>query len=549
MATSLTILGIFLLLCPFLLLSYFENKRIGFCCILSFVLALNLVVCGFVIYKTKFRVLALWLKELLHPRDWVLVLLVLITLTSLYTVHYRYTGEVDIAVPPYAERVESMYYPYPYFSDEWFSVAFIQDSLSSHSLPTSNPLVPNNSPFINLELPFHSFLAGIVLLLQLNPLTHYTALIIFSGLLTVVLAYVFLRQNYVNKYPIEQRCMYGKLSKHGNIDEGSGSTGIAVNWIRSIQEEKILHKLFRFEFDYDLDFEIRGTIRTLQVHETVTPLSDSAVPQKGWQRRVAVKNVPADFEILFSRPQSKTTIGSPTINAADVSNTKWISSKSMPNREFIRIPAPQQSESELRKITLNYLCSLKAEVVEPSPPARKDPLKIERVTTLPGYDGVRLPISRSIMPTAFTWTHDGKLAFTSLKGHVYIAHDTDGDGVEDKLTVFEEGLAAPYGIIADGKDLIVSHKPELLRLRDTNFDGRADVRKVIATGWGFNDNYHDWTCGIVRDAKGNFYVGLGSDYAQKNRPKENSRWRGNVLKISPQGKITSIASAFRYPTG
>jgi len=61
------------------------------------------------------------------------------------------------------------------------------------------------------------------------------------------------KQNYVNKYTIEQRCMYGKLSKHGNIDEGSGSTGIPVNWIRSVDEEKILHKLFRFEFDYDLD--------------------------------------------------------------------------------------------------------------------------------------------------------------------------------------------------------------------------------------------------------------------------------------------------------
>jgi sugar lactone lactonase YvrE len=97
--------------------------------------------------------------------------------------------------------------------------------------------------------------------------------------------------------------------------------------------------------------------------------------------------------------------------------------------------------------------------------------------------------------------------------------------------------------------LIVAHKPELLRLRDTDGDGRADVRSVIATGWGFNDNYHDWTCGIVRDAKGNFYLGLGSDYAQKNRPKEKARWRGNVLKISPKGKITPIASSFRYPTG
>jgi len=81
-----------------------------------------------------------------------------------------------------------------------------------------------------------------------------------------------------------------------------------------------------------------------------------------------------------------------------------------------------------------------------------------------------------------TWTKAGTLAFTSLKGHVYTARDTDGNGLEDKLNLFEEG-SRPYGIIGDPRDdsLIVSHKPELLRLIDTDGDGRADVRKVFAT--------------------------------------------------------------------
>ena len=129
----------------------------------------------------------------------------------------------------------------------------------------------------------------------------------------------------------------------------------------------------------------------------------------------------------------------------------------------------------------------------------------DEIASVPGYDGVRLPLDGKIMPTAITWTADGTLAFCSLQGQVYLAKDTDNDGVEDKL-LFEEGLAAPFGLIADGKDLIVSHKPELLRLRDTDGDGRADVREVIATGWGYSDNYHDWTHGIVRDSKGNLYM-------------------------------------------
>src|SRR5262249_42978825 len=121
--------------------------------------------------------------------------------------------------------------------------------------------------------------------------------------------------------------------------------------------------------------------------------------------------------------------------------------------------------------------------------------------------------------------------------------------IEDRLTVFEEGLAAPYGLLADGKDLLVAHKPELLRLRDTDGDGRVDVREVVADGWGYTEDYHDWTTGILRASKGNLYVGTGSDYARPGRNREKALWRGKVLRIDPQGTLTPLGHAFRYPTG
>ncbi len=176
-------------------------------------------------------------------------------------------------------------------------------------------------------------------------------------------------------------------------------------------------------------------------------------------------------------------------------------------------------------------------------------VEIESASSVPGYDGVRLPLPRSIMPTAITWLADGTLAFCSLKGQVFLAKDTDGDGIEDKLTVFEEGLAAPYGLIADGNDLIVAHKPELLRLRDIDGDGRADEHEVVSDGWGYTEDYHDWTTGIVRDSKGNLYIGTGSDYAKPGREREKGKWRGNVLRVDRQGNVTALGHGFRYPTG
>ncbi|MFK7821759.1 MAG: hypothetical protein AB8G99_23815, partial [Planctomycetaceae bacterium] len=173
----------------------------------------------------------------------------------------------------------------------------------------------------------------------------------------------------------------------------------------------------------------------------------------------------------------------------------------------------------------------------------------KKITSVPGFEGQRLPLSGSIMPTSITWNANGNMVFSSLKGHVYSASDQNHDGLPETLNVFEEGLAAPFGVLRDGDDLLVAHKPEVVRLSDKNSDGRADHRVVVSTGWGYSDNYHDWTCGLVRDSKGDIYFGLGSDYSQPKRPKNRSLWRGAVLRLTADGKTEPVGWSFRYPVG
>ncbi|MFM7921511.1 MAG: hypothetical protein ACKPJJ_14915, partial [Planctomycetaceae bacterium] len=133
----------------------------------------------------------------------------------------------------------------------------------------------------------------------------------------------------------------------------------------------------------------------------------------------------------------------------------------------------------------------------------------QEVSSVPGFSGQRLALPAGIMPTALARLSDGRLALTSLKGQVWLLSDSDGDGLPDSPSLFAEGLAAPYGVVSDGLDLLVSHKPEVLRLKDVDGDGRADEFSVIASGWGYSDDYHDWTAGLVRDSHGDLYVGLG----------------------------------------
>jgi len=312
---------------------------------------------------------------------------------------------------------------------------------------------------------------------------------------------------------------------------------------------------------YSMSFKVGSKLRQVPFFEIIEPITLAKPGTRGgWTREILVQDTSNDdsgtaitdtHHVLVSRPVAKSSTGSPKIEAIRSLDGKWNSYPGVKDREFLKMAtnSPGGVFGPNHKVAkLRYTNSLKLESGElKTKPAA--PPTIEKVTSTPGYDGVRLPISRAIMPTAMTFTPSGKLAFTSLKGDVYIAEDSNGDGVQDKLTLFEEGLASPFGIIADGDDLIVAHKPEVIRLRDSNGDGRADQRAVVATGWGYNENYHDWTTGIVRDKQGNLYIGLGSDYAQKTRPKEQSRWRGKVLKIAPDGKITPVGHSFRYPTG
>ncbi|MGJ8644808.1 MAG: PVC-type heme-binding CxxCH protein [Luteolibacter sp.] len=79
---------------------------------------------------------------------------------------------------------------------------------------------------------------------------------------------------------------------------------------------------------------------------------------------------------------------------------------------------------------------------------------------------------------------------------IVILEDTDHDGKADKSSVFwqDPELVAPLGIAVFGNVVMVSQPPHLLKLTDTNRDGKfseedGDVREVFLTG--FNGRNHD----------------------------------------------------------
>ncbi len=72
---------------------------------------------------------------------------------------------------------------------------------------------------------------------------------------------------------------------------------------------------------------------------------------------------------------------------------------------------------------------------------------------------------------------------------IVICEDTDGDGVADKFAVFADKLSIPTSITFAYGGVIVHQAPDTLFLKDTNGDDKADVRKILFTGWGTRDTH------------------------------------------------------------
>lgn len=159
------------------------------------------------------------------------------------------------------------------------------------------------------------------------------------------------------------------------------------------------------------------------------------------------------------------------------------------------------------------------------------------------------------------FTPDGRLTVCLPSGEIWIR-----DSKTKTWTLFAESLHTPLGIIPCGNNgFIVTQRPEVTKVQDTDSDGKADQYLCLTDQFGLSGNYHEFNFTPVQDQTGDIFFALGTASNGRGiRPIVRGRfdprgrigrmhasvpYRGWVMRLSPDGTLIPWSSGHRTPNG
>lgn len=157
---------------------------------------------------------------------------------------------------------------------------------------------------------------------------------------------------------------------------------------------------------------------------------------------------------------------------------------------------------------------------------------------------ISIPKGLVIEAGAFCVLPDGRVAVGTRHGEIYLIGGVDAKRPTPSYHLFATGLDEIFGLEFKDNAFYVTQSCEVTRVSDTKKTGKANKFETLSDAWGYA-NYHEYAFGSRFDRDGNQFVALGLSFSYESR----ALYRGFILKVTPDGKTTAVASGLRSPGG
>jgi putative membrane-bound dehydrogenase-like protein len=168
------------------------------------------------------------------------------------------------------------------------------------------------------------------------------------------------------------------------------------------------------------------------------------------------------------------------------------------------------------------------------------------------------PLLRS--PVAIDFDEDGRLYVaefpeynqyasssgqSSATGCIRLLEDAQGDGVYEQSTLFCDNVPRATAVACYNGGVFVGSAPDLLYLKDTDGDGRADVRRVVFTGFGTDPAGEGMLNSFRWGLDNRFHVSTSLDGGTVQRAGQAAAkpvsFRGGVFLFDPRDETFEVS--------
>ena len=164
--------------------------------------------------------------------------------------------------------------------------------------------------------------------------------------------------------------------------------------------------------------------------------------------------------------------------------------------QALKLPKLEQEKVELPGYLKRQLITTAQKPLSP-----EDSMKLAQVPA-----GFELSLFASepdiVNPIFVNWDHKGRAFVIQTVDYpnnlhagnlgndkIIICEDRDKDGRADKFTTFADKLSIPTSLVFANGGVICTNGTDMIFLQDTNGDDKADVRKVLFTGFNMGDTH------------------------------------------------------------